>query len=213
MKHEQREFDEELSAAPKPVPDGMPELRRVFEEVLAAAGRLQKQMAAPTTLTGDQRRRLNGAQTRNIGFIAKAMEIADARPAFFTSSFSLENMTTDRGNVEWAQQLLAALDQLRRLVDDYALTRSDALYRGGLAIYHQLEQQARSRVPGAEELFADLAEFFKSRGRRPNRTDPTMREIERDFRRLEHGTADGEMVIRHESPHFEGGKHEVVVRE
>jgi hypothetical protein len=35
-------------------------------------------------------------------------------------------------------------------------------------------------------------------------------ELERDIKRLIHGKADGEIVIKNESPHVQGGLHEVI---
>ena len=39
---------------------------------------------------------------------------------------------------------------------------------------------------------------------------PTEKELERDVKRLVRGKADGEIVVRNESPHESGGIHEVV---
>jgi hypothetical protein len=72
-----------------------------------------------------------------------------------------------------------------------------------------LQEQARNRVPGAEPLFRALQTFF-SRTRRQPAEEPTEMELERDIKRLIHGKADGEIVIKNETPRMQGGVHEVV---
>ena len=186
-------------------------LEKVFDDVIAADALLRNRLPGEKNLTGAQRKRLNSAGVRKSGFILNAWEIADTRPDFRPANFSIDRMTTTLADVERARQLLAAIDQLRRLVDDFLLVGNDALYRDALRVYANLQEQAGSRISGADELFRQLSEFFKACGRRPNREEPTQKEVERDFKKLMHGTADGEMVIRHESPHMTGGVHEVSV--
>jgi hypothetical protein len=63
-------------------------------------------------------------------------------------------------------------------------------------------------VPGAEQLFQSLRNFF-SRRRRTGE-EPTEHELEVDFKRLIHGKADGEIIIENEAPRVTSGTHKVI---
>jgi hypothetical protein len=63
-------------------------------------------------------------------------------------------------------------------------------------------------VPGAEELFQALRNFFNRRRRTGE--EPTEHELELDFKRLIHGKADGEIIIKNEAPHITEGVHKVI---
>jgi hypothetical protein len=164
-----------------------------------------------SNMTGAQRRRLIGAGVRNWGFIDKAHDIARDNPQFLPANFSAANFSVAVRDFEEVRQLAFTLDQFLQMVNECLLIRGDALYRMALRIYGGLREQARNRVPGAETLFQALLNFFRRR-RRPGETgeEPTEKELERDFHRLLHGTADGEIVIKNETPRASGGVHEVV---
>ena len=88
------------------------------------------------------------------------------------------------------------------------ILESDLHYHNALRIYGSLREQARNRVHGAEPLFEALRTFFH---RRKRQTDaPTEKQLEKDVKKLLHGKADGEIVIKNVSPHVSGGKHTVV---
>ena len=182
--------------------------RKAHMDSILINSTLQGALPGNADLTPMQRRRLFGVQARKLGFIVKALEIATVRPQFVPPNLSMQNMTTLQGNFEEARVLLATVDQTRRLIDDNMLLTSDALYRGALGIYGMLRAMAALRVPGAQDLFDILRRFFIFR-RRPGETEPTEAELNRDFNRLVHGKADGEMVIKNESPRMTGGVHEV----
>ena len=59
-----------------------------------------------------------------------------------------------------------------------------------LRIYRSLQEQTRSRIPGAEPLFQALLMFFRRR-RRATEGEPTVKELEYDLHRLLKGEADG----------------------
>jgi len=201
---------EDLPALPASIENMQQPIRKTFTNVAAATDWLRKQLPLNDELTPLQRRRLNGAGPRKYGFIVKTWETAEARPAFRPPGFSVDDLGTSIANVEEARQLLALIDQLRRLVDDFLLVSADDAYRGSLRFYRNLRELARSRNPGAQALFDQLRRFFTLRRRNLNEPEPTEHQIERDIRSLLHGHADGEMIIKNESPHTTGGVHEVV---
>ena len=170
----------------------------------------QRRIYTDGDMTGHQRMRLYGVKVRKYGFITTAAGLVRARPEFIPSHFSLDNMTKTLRILDQTRDLTALLEQLLRTVGDLQLKTSDTAYRDGLRIYGSLREQSRGRVPGAEDLLEQLSSFFAHRRRRSDDAEPTLRELELEARHLIHGTADGEMVIKHESPRMIGGVHEVV---
>ena len=191
------------------VPDLFQILRNALQDTNSINERLRAATPGNADLTPQQRRRLFGVQARKLGFIVKAMDIANARPQFVPPNLSMQNMTTLQRNLEEARLLLATIDQLRRTTDDYLLTGNNALYRGALDIYGMLRAMARLRVPGAQDLFNILRRFFRT-GPRSGEGEPTNRELEHEFNSILHGRADGELLIKNETPHMVGGGREVV---
>jgi hypothetical protein len=112
-------------------------------------------------------------------------------------------------DLENLRQLLWTLQQFLQVVNNTFMVHADSCYRDALRIYSTLQEQARNKVDGAEALFRALATFF-SRTRRQPADEPTEMQLERDINRLIHGKADGEIVIKNESPHVQGGLHEVI---
>ena len=160
-------------------------------------------------LTGSDRRRLVGAGVRNNGFIDKAFDIARDNPQFMPPHFDVEALIQNMEDLEDLRQLTWTLQQFFQAVSNALLVKSDSCYRDALRIYASLREQARNRVEGAEPLFNALRTFF-SRRRMPANDEPTEMELERDIKRLIHGKADGEIIIKNESPKVGGGLHEVI---
>ena len=78
-----------------------------------------------------------------------------------------------------------------------------------------LRELNRGRVPGADVLFQQLQQFFTLHRRRNSSNgnghgEPTEKEVLRDTRALLHGTKDGTVSLKHESPTTSGGVHEVI---
>ena len=192
------------------VPNLIPQISKIFQDIYIATDKTQQLLPGNANLTPLQRRRLFGVQSRKLGFITKALEIVAARPFFAPPHLSMPDLNRLAANLEEIRQLLALVNQLSRFLDDNLLVGNDTLYRGALAIYRQLQAQARMGVPGAQDLFNILRQFFILRRPRPGETQPTVHELERKLHSILHGTADGEIVVKNESPHMVGGVHEVV---
>jgi hypothetical protein len=164
-----------------------------------------------TNLTGKERQRLFGAGVRNFGFIEKAYDIGAENPNFLPRGFNIRMMESNLRDLEEARQLFWLLQQFFNAANEYMLTCADACFRDALRIYGNLREMARSKVPGADVLFHSLLTFF--RRRRPRSSDgsePTQKELERDFMKLIHGHADGNIEIINEQPHFTGGIRKVI---
>jgi hypothetical protein len=162
-----------------------------------------------SNLTGTDRRRLIGAGVRNYGFIDKSFDIARDNPQFMPPNFDLTLLNWNMHELEDFRQLMWVLQQFTQAASNAFLLQADACYRDALRIYGSLQEQTRNKVPGAEPLFQALRTFF-SRSRRQPADEPTEMELERDIKQLLHGKADGEIVIKNESPRAQGGVHEVI---
>ena len=200
-----------VAMVPAPSANMLPLLDKAFDEIAAAVEELQDGLPIDQPLTGVERMRLIGVRARNYGFLAKAWEVINARPDFAPPKFSLEDMATLANNLNRARDLSTLAEQFQRIIDDYLLTVGTLAYRDGLTLYRNLQAMARARVPGAAELFDQLRQFFTlhRRGRGAD-AEPSMHEIEREINSVLHGRSDGEILIKHESPHMVGGEHEVV---
>jgi len=161
-----------------------------------------------TDLTGRDRQRLISSRVRNNGFIDKAFDIAHDNPEFMPPHFDIETLYQNERRFEQLRQLMLVLQQFLQLATNAFMVQSDFCYREALRIYGSLREQARGRVPGAEELFQALRNFFNRRRRAGE--EPTEHELELDFKRLIHGKADGEIVIKNEAPHITEGVHKVI---
>lgn len=165
-----------------------------------------------SNLSGTERRRLISAGVRNWGFIDKAYDISRDNPAFLPPNFSSYDMGVAVREFEEIRQLVFTLNQFQQIANDTMLIRADACYRLALRVYGSLREQARNKVPGADALFQALLKFFRRR-RRPDEAgpeDPTEKELERDFHRMLHGTADGKIEIINERPRISAGVHEAI---
>jgi hypothetical protein len=77
---------------------------------------------------------------------------------------------------------MLVLQQFQQLATNAFMVQSDFCYREALRIYGSLREQARGRVPGAEQLFQALRNFF-NRCRRTGENGeaaPTEHELELD---------------------------------
>ena len=110
--------------------------------------------------------------------------------------------------IEALRNLLIWLRYVTRVVGDMLLVAGDDGFRMANTYYSTVRAAARNNTPGAQQVFQMIELFWK----RPRRTsdEPTLNELERDFKRLIHGKADGDIFAKHESPHVSGGVHEVV---
>ena len=160
-------------------------------------------------LTSTDRRRLTGAGVRNNGFMDKAFDIILDNPQFMPPHFDIDILAWNMREMEDFRQLFLVLQQFTQLASNAYLTQANHCYREALRIYRTLQEQADNRVPGAQPLFNALRTFF-SRTRRQPADEPTYNEVERDMKSLLHGKADGEIVIKNETPRSSGGLREII---
>jgi hypothetical protein len=163
-----------------------------------------------TNLSGKERQRLFGAGVRNFGFIEKAYDIARENPEFLPRGFNAILMGYNIQHLEDARQLIWVLQQFVNAANEFFLKRSDIGFREALRIYGNLRELNRAKVPGADVLYKALLTYYRRRKPRPGEAEPTQKELERDFMKLIHGKADGDIEIINEQPHFVEGVRKVV---
>ncbi|MDR0517447.1 MAG: hypothetical protein LBH25_10435 [Fibromonadaceae bacterium] len=161
------------------------------------------------TLSSAVRRRLIGAGVRNYGFIDKAYDIARDNPKFLPPFLSAQEIWQDMHSFEEIRQLVMVLEKFLQLATECMMVRGDQCFRDALRVYDSLKEMAKNRVPGAAPLLESLMSFFRKR-RRPGEAEPTVKQLEKDFHSLIHGSKDGKIVIENEKPHMVGGKHLIV---
>jgi hypothetical protein len=161
------------------------------------------------SLTGTERLRLFGAGVRNYGFMDKAWDIAHDNPNFMPPKLDTALMGKTLRDIEDLRQLAVVIEQFLQVVNDLMLIKSDACYRMALRIYDSLKEQKKNKIPGAAPLFDELLSFFRRR-RRITEGEPTVKELEHDFKRLIKGQADGKIEIINERPQIKAGARKVV---
>jgi hypothetical protein len=163
-----------------------------------------------TNLSGKERLRLFGAGVRNFGFIEKAFDIARENPSFLPPQFPANILKITLEDFEESRQLFWILQQFLNAANELMLMRADECFRLALRIYGNLREMNRAKVPGADVLYNTLLTFFRRRPRTANEAEPTQKQLERDFMKLIHGHADGDIEIVNEQPRFTGGIRKVV---
>jgi len=185
-------------------PDNLEQLLRDINEHLATMTRYMQTEA----LTHAERLRLMGSGVRRYGFIDKTSDIAEDNLQFAPPFFDLQALKDLLRVIEVLRNISVTLNQMLRINGDVLLTVSDDAFQMALAYYNTVREASRRRQPGAQAVFAVLREFFQRRRREA--AEPTIPEVEHDVHALLHGRKDGRIIIEHEKPHTEGGKHVVV---
>jgi replicative DNA helicase len=151
-----------------------------------------------------------GAGVRNYGFIEKSLDVVSDNPELFPVNFNVTRFADNVRTLDVYRQLFWVLEKFLQTVNESMLVSADASMHDALRVYRVLQELTRSGVRGAEPLFRALNRFFQ-RPRHPEQgEEPTIPELERDFNKMVHGKEDGEIILRNESPHMQGGLHEII---
>jgi len=168
---------------------------------------IQDVFGSDVILTAKERRRMIGSGIKNYGFLDKAFDVALAFPDL-AHFIDMTNYGRNIKNIENDRTILIAIDSLRQYVNDHLLVSGDEAYRDAIAFYNQIKILARQGNTDAIAAFSRLKPFF-SRPRR-RKVEPTVAEVIRDVKALEHGTKEGKIVIENEEPLISAGKHAVI---
>jgi len=169
-----------------------------------------------TELSSADRRRLNGSGVRRYGFIEKTADIAGEFPQIWPGLVDDNGKLKELvGEIEVLRNLFVWFRYLSRVVQDLLLIAGDDAFRLSGSYYAAARDGARRKNPEAAAVY-DMLKLFWRKRRRTNE-EPTEKEIERDFKRLMHGKADGAMAIANtelsgrstDVPRMTGGMREV----
>jgi hypothetical protein len=189
---------------------------KAMSPIIAITGQVQDLLGdfsqveeVDNTLSQAERRRLIGAGVRNYGFIDKAYDIARDNPTFLPPFLSSQEIWQDMHAFEEIRQLVMVLEKFLQLATECMMVRGDRCFRDALRVYDSLKEMSKNNVPGAKPLFESLVSFFRKR-RRPDEKEMTVKQIERKFHALIHGTEEGEMTVKNEKARTIAGKRVII---
>jgi hypothetical protein len=159
-------------------------------------------------LTAKERERLISAGIRNYGFIEKANDIGKDNPAFLPPQFNMPDFSQKLLVFDLTRQFFLLAEKLQTFASDSMLLKSNVLYLDSLRIYNALKEQAKGRVPGANDLFKALEPFFKRRT--VSESQPTEKKEMQRIKSIFKGKTEGEILVRNIKPKATGGVHEVI---
>ena len=154
------------------------------------------------------RKRLNGVGIRKLGFIERAFEYASENQEFLPHYLTLERFDTDIQYFLAFRSLFDITRQIQEKMWNIVLQSSDIAYTDALEFYASVREAAKRRVDAAETIFNDLSVFFKRK--RSTESEPTEKQLKRDFDSLLHSRKDGKLIIENIKPKLSGGKHKVI---
>jgi len=162
-------------------------------------------------LSTAERLRLNGSGVRRYGFIEKVFEVSADYPQFWPPfGEGRDELNEYVKEIDVLRNLLIWFRSASRIIGDLLLLAGDDAFRLAGSYYEFARAGARRRNPEAVQVFEMLRLFWRRRRRTSSSDEPTLHELERDFKRLIHGKADGTVSAHHESPTSSGGVHEVI---
>jgi len=154
------------------------------------------------------RRRLNGVGIKKLGFIERAFELASESSEFLPHYLTLERFDSDIQYFLAFQSLCDLTKQIQEKLWNITLQSADIAYTDALEFYASVREAAKRRVDAAETIFRDLSVFFKRR--RTEGSEPTEKQLKKDFNSLLHSRKDGKLIIENIKPKLSGGKHKVI---
>jgi len=159
-------------------------------------------------LSDADRRRLVGSGVRRYGFIDKMSDLMTVHTEFVPSFLDVEKFKKRLRMLEEVRNINSYLAQITRANTDVLLLLGDESFREAMMFYGSVRDASFRRVQGARELFHIMQQFY--RRQKPTSEEPTESEVERDVRALLHNKKDGEIIIKNEKSHAEGGSHVVI---
>jgi len=159
-------------------------------------------------LSDADRRRLVGSGVRRYGFIDKMSDLMTVHTEFVPSFLDVEKFKKRMRMLEEVRNINSLIAQITRANGDVLLLLGDEAFREAMIFYGSVRDASLRRVQGARELFRIMQQFY--RRQKSHGDEPTESEVERDVRALLHNKKEGEIIIRNEKAHSEGGEHLVI---
>jgi hypothetical protein len=101
--------------------------------------------------------------TRKLGFITTTNNILHEAPSHRPPAFDLPEYDMDLTMLVDYQHLKHSLQHWVQIADDIFIQQADRVYKKALRVYRSLREQARGKVPGAQNYVDSLRSFFKNR--------------------------------------------------
>jgi hypothetical protein len=159
-------------------------------------------------LTAKDRQRLHAVGIKGHGFVDEAFEIAEQNPDFLPTHFNIDKMTKNMKILQDMRELSHELEQFQQVITECLYIFGSKSYKDSLRIYATVKEAAKNKVEGAQPLYAALMGYFKKKKRVTG--EESVKDIEKDVKHLLAGTADGEVIIKNETPKTSGGTRTVV---
>jgi hypothetical protein len=157
-----------------------------------------------------ERRRKIGPGIRNLGYLQKTGELAQANPQF-AQMFDVQNLMNCLSNIDGCRSIIVELDGFERRVRDSMLTYSDEAYSMALMFYSTVQEMSRRGDGDARSIFNMLRPIFRTKGRAiAAEEEPSQKQIERDVHAVLTGKKTGKVVVEGEAKHTAAAEHTVV---
>ena len=166
-----------------------------------------------SALRPSERRRFSSMGMQRAGFVNKVIELWRVNGQFTPSYATTAEMERMFREFNSLSAITTTVRELLDLVTDIRIQTSSDLFRLALSFYDNVQQAATvSRVTEAEAIYAELRQFFRSLGNRPNSNELQLTEEQfiADARAMFKGKKDGKLVVENELPKQEKGKHIVI---
>jgi hypothetical protein len=155
------------------------------------------------------RQRHNGVGLKRLGFIEAAFRLSTKFPQYFPHWLNTGKFQRDLDLFNAIRSLVEVCRSLEEKAWNINIEASDMIYTNALEYYSQVQDAAKRRIDSAESLYAELHDFFRSRGSRTDKPETEKQQL-RDAKALLKGKKDGEVIIKNIRPKTTGGTHEVI---
>jgi hypothetical protein len=193
----QKLLEQKASIIMRSLDDVEKQLRTVIKEIKSVYELVEFPKKRPSSLVGHG--------VRNYGFIEKCRDLIKDNPETIpTSSFEKRFMTL-LTEFERVRQICIMSQELNNEIKDAEVMFGNASFGEALNYYDYLKSLARMKELNAQELVANLSDYFKKK--KPDIQRPTEKQLKRDFDAIVHGKKDGKIVVENISPKKTKGVH------
>lgn len=180
----------------------------LVERVDALAAGINQTRTELVNSLNSQQHSFVGKGFRNYGFMMASNQSINNFPELAPAFIEIDDFNSTVEDYLFMRDISERILTISGDARDIMNILGNLSYSFALAYYDGVRSIAsRTHNKTATGVLAILQRFF-TRGRTPGAKQNEM-EVEHHLRALMHGTRDGEITVRNESPHSEGGMHEV----
>lgn len=134
------------------------ELNQIFSKYLIA-------------LRPDERQSMPKMSDKSYPFVEKVIEYTNSDGQFVPPYLKTESMNVDFNAVQTLNRFYKPLEQMVSNLKDTITKCGSEAYLAALVYYDSVKQAAKSEIPDAKSIYADLKMRFGKRGREKNKVD------------------------------------------